>query len=626
MPSLPSPSPAAPPGVAAVLRLLESRDLPAAARLAAASASSTPLPLAAVLLHRPLPPRLGYCLHARAARSGLLADRYLANALLAFYVRLPGHLPHALRAFDDLPRRDVVAHSSVLAAFLRAGLPRRALLHLRTMAAGGIGADEGVAPSAHALSAAAKACAVLRDLRAGACVHGTIVVRGYGDDGVVLSALVDMYGHVGALADARRAFEEMRAPDGICYTSLISAFVRNDWFEEALQWFRVMVATNGVWPDGCTFGSIMTALGNLKRASQGREAHAQVVTRGLCGNVIVESSTLDMYAKCGMMVDARKVFDRMKVRNAVSWCALLGGYCQSGEHEMVLSLFRQMDMEDDDWYSLGTLLRSCAGLSAVKLGKEIHCRFMRMRGCRDVIVESALVDLYAKCGVVEYAHRVFERISVRNMITWNAMICGFAQNGHGEQAISLFNEMVREGVKPDYISFIGVLFACSHTGMVEEGRNYFNSMTRDYGIAPGIEHYNCMVDLLSRVELLEEAEDLVNKSPFRDDSSLWAAILGACATHTNPDVAVRVAKKMMELEPQYHLSYVLLENVYRTIGRWEDAVEVRKLMKSRKVKKEPGTSWIDANKSKLYMCKAKEGASQLVAFGDMSTDEEVQFI
>ncbi|KAG2607198.1 hypothetical protein PVAP13_4NG183233 [Panicum virgatum] len=590
-------SPAAPPGIAAGVRLLGSGDLPAAARLAAAASSSSPLPFAAVLLHRPLPPRLGYCLHARAARSGLLADRYLANALLAFYVRLPGHLPHALRAFDDLPRRDVVAHSSVLAAFLRAGHPRRALLHLRTMASGGCGADEGVAPSAHALSAAAKACAVLRDLRAGVCVHGTIFVRGFGDDGVVLSALVDMYGHAGAPANARRAFEEMHAPDGICYTSLISAFVRNDWFEEALRWFRAMVATNGVWPDGCTFGSMMTALGNLKRARQGQEAHAQVVTRGLCGNVIVESSTLDMYAKCGMMLDARKVFDRMK-----------------------------MDLEDDDWYSLGTLLRSCAGLSAMKLGKEIHCRFIRMRGCRDVIVESALVDLYAKCGAVEYAHRVFEMSSVRNMITWNAMICGFAQNGYGERAISLFNKMVREGVRPDYISFIGVIFACSHTGMVEEGRNYFNSMTKDYNIAPGIEHYNCMVDLLSRVELLEEAEDLVNKSPFRDDSSLWAAILGACATHTNPDVAVRVAKKMMELKPQYHLSYVLLENVYRTIGRWEDAVEVRKLMESRKVKKEPGTSWIDANRSKLYVCKAKEGASQLVPYGDMSADEEVQSI
>jgi pentatricopeptide repeat protein len=186
--------------------------------------------------------------------------------------------------------------------------------------------------------------------------------------------------------------------------------------------------------------------------------------------------------------------------------------------------------------------------------------------------------------------------------------------------------MVREGVKPDQVSFIGVLFACSHTGMVEQGRNYFNSMSKEYGIAPGIEHYNCIVDLLSRVELLEEAEDLVNKSPFTDDSSLWAAILGACATHSNPDIAERVAKKMMELKPQYHLSYILLENVYRTIGRWQDAVEVRTLMESRKVKKEPGISSVDVNRSKFYMPNANKGVSQPVACGGMGTDEEIQSV
>ncbi|KAI4971051.1 pentatricopeptide repeat-containing protein At1g03540 [Hordeum vulgare subsp. vulgare] len=598
-----------------VLRLLDSQDLPAAARLAAAHASS-PLSLAAVLLRHP-PPRLGYCLHARAARAGLLADRYVANALLAFYVRLPRHLPHALRAFDDLPHRDVVAHSSILAAFLRAGLPRRALQSLRSMVAGA----DGVTPNAHAFSAAVKACAVLQDRNAGACVHGSIIARGFNYDDIVLSALVDMYGHAASPGDARKAFEEMRAPDGICYTSLLSAFVRNYWFEEAVRWLRTMVMTNGVEPDGCTFGSMMTALGNLKRVRQGREAHAQVLTRGLSGNVIVESSTLDMYAKCGAMLEARKVFDKMQVRNAVSWCALLGGYCENAEYEKVLVLFRQMDRECDDSYSLGTILRACAGLSSVKPGKEIHCRFLRSGGWRDVVVESALVDLYAKCGAVDYAYRVFEASSVRNTVTWNAMIGGFAQNGHAEHAINLFNRMVSEGAKPDYISFIGVLFACSHTGMVEQGRSYFKSMSKDCGIAPGIEHYNCIVDLLSRVELLEEAEDLINKSPFRDDSSLWAAILGASSTQSNPDVAERVAKKMMELKPQYHLSYVLLENVYRTVGRWEDASEIRRLMRSRKVEKEPGTSWIDVNRSRQHMWNVSGAPSELVASEDIIISE-----
>ncbi|CAD6336324.1 unnamed protein product [Miscanthus lutarioriparius] len=224
------------------------------------------------------------------------------------------------------------------------------------MASGGYGTDDDdVAPSAHALSASAKACAVLRDLRAGACVHGTVVV---------LSALVDMYGHSGAPGDARRAFEEMRAPDGMSIRA-------ERLVPRGPAVVRAMVVTDGVLPDGCTFGSVMTALGNLKRARQGREAHAQVVTRGLCGNVIVESSTLDTYAKCGMMVDARKVFDRMKVRNAVSWCSLLGGYCQSGMHEKFGDLPLNPDvavrvakkmMELEPQYHLSRLLENVQAL------------------------------------------------------------------------------------------------------------------------------------------------------------------------------------------------------------------------------------------------------------------------
>jgi pentatricopeptide repeat protein len=202
---------------------------------------------------------------------------------------------------------------------------------------------------------------------------------------------------------------------------------------------------------------MMSALGNMKRARNGREAHAQVVTRGLCGNIIVESRNVCQVWYDGGCTQGIRQDEGSECSFMVcpAW-----GYCQTGKHEKVLSLFRHMYMQeqDDDWYSLGTLLQSFAGLSAVKLGKEIHYRSMRMRGCGDVIVESALVDLYAKCGAVDYAYRVFKMSSVRNMITWNAMICGCAQNGHGERTISLFNEMVRGGVKPDYMSFIGVLF------------------------------------------------------------------------------------------------------------------------------------------------------------------------
>lgn len=170
------------------------------------------------------------------------------------------------------------------------------------------------------------------------------------------------------------------------------------------------------------------------------------------------------------------------------------------------------------------------------------------------------------------------------------MICGFAQNGRGEEALNMFDEMVKEGIRPDYITFVGVLFACSHTGLADQGREHFASMTEQYRIKPGIEHYNCMVDLLGRAGEIEEAENLIESTEFREDSSLWAALLGACSTSTN--FAERIAKKMMELKPDYHLSYVLLANVYRAVGRWNDALTIWRLMQHKGVKKMPGKSWI----------------------------------
>lgn len=176
------------------------------------------------------------------------------------------------------------------------------------------------------------------------------------------------------------------------------------------------------------------------------------------------------------------------------------------------------------------------------------------------------------------------------------MIYGFAQNGRGIEALRIFDEMLKERVKPDYITFIGVLFACSHAGLVDEGRKYFDLMTGEYGIKAGIEHYNCMVDLLGRAGLLEEAEKLIENAECRNDSSLWEVLLGACTTCMNPVTAERIAKKMMELKPDYHLSYVLLANVYRAVGRWNDALEIWRLMEHKGVKKMPGKSWIESNR------------------------------
>lgn len=408
-----------------------------------------------------------------------------------------------------------------------------------------------------------------------------------------------MYGWSRAAGDARRVFDELPESDDdlVCWTAVISAFTRNDMFKEAMRLFYVVHRDRRLVPDAFTFGTVLAACANLGLLKQGKEVHGMVVSLGVSGNVVVESSLLDMYGKCGSVKHSRIVFDRLSDKNSVSCTAMLSTYCQNKEYEAVLDLVREWGIAD--LYGFGTVLRACSGLAAVKQGKEVHCKYVRKGGWKDVIIESALVDLYAKCGCVDFARSVFESMEVRNLITWNTMISGLAQNGRGKEALALFEVMIKDGIKPDYISFVAVLFACSHTGFVDEGRRYFALMKGEYGMEPAVEHYNCMVDLLGRAEFIEEAESLLeNADCGQDRSSLWAVLLGACTKCSDHVTAERVAKRMIELDPDFHLSYVLLGNIYREVGRWNDALEIRKLMEDRGVKKLPGKSWVDSENRK----------------------------
>ncbi|XP_015089503.1 pentatricopeptide repeat-containing protein At1g03540 [Solanum pennellii] len=526
----------------------------------------------------------GVQFHTHVIKTGLETDRFVGNSLLALYFKLGSNFLETRRFFDGMVYKDVVAWSSMITGYVRIGKPKISLELYGEMI------DMGFEPNGFTLSAVIKACSDIGKLKLGSGFHGVVISRGFEENNVIVSALIDMYGKNYASGDALKLFDELPEPDAVCWTSVISSLTRNELHEEALGFFYTMHKKNGLAPDLFTFGSVLTALGNSGRTRQGRQVHAKIVTAGLCGNVIVDSSLVDMYAKCGLVDVSQRVFDRMDKRNSVSWCALMGGYCQKGEFDIVIELFRTMG--EVDLYCFGTVLRACAGLAALKSGKEVHCQYLRRGGWSDVIVESALVDLYAKCGFDNYAYVIFRQMNVRNSVTWNSMISGFAQNGKGAEAIAVFKEMISEGVKPDYISFIAVLFACSHNGMVDEGRKYYLSMINEYGIKAHIEHYSCMVDLLGRVGEVEEAESLILGSEFRNDASLWATLLGACTSNTNPTVAERIAKKMMELNPDYHLSYVLLANVYRAVGRWADALEIRRQMQEKRVNKITGKSWI----------------------------------
>ncbi|KAK7304600.1 hypothetical protein VNO77_42483 [Canavalia gladiata] len=533
----------------------------------------------------------GTQLHAHVIKCGLLADRFVGNSLLSLYFKLSPHFSQARSLFDALSVKDVIAWTSIISGYVQVGQPNHAL-HLFSQMLG-----LAVQPNAFTLSSLIKASSDLANLNLGKCLHAVVISHGFDFNRVISSALIDMYGKTRVVEDARRVFDELPEQDVVCWTSVISTLTRNDRFKEAVRLFYDMHKGGfGLVPDGFTFGTLLAACANLGWLSLGKEVHGKVVTVGMCGNVVVESSLLDMYGKCGAIRYSRMVFDRLGDKNSVSWTAMLGVYCQNGEFETVFDLVRERGVAEI--YSLGTIIRACSGLAAVRQGKEVHCQYVRKGGWRDVIVESALIDLYAKCGCVSFAHRVFLSMEVRNLITWNAMIGGFAQNGRGREALELFEDMIKEGMKPDYITFITVLFACSHTGLVDQGRKYFALMTTEYGIKPGVEHYTCMIDLLGRAELIEEAENLLLSADCRYDHSIWAVLLGACTKCSDYVTAERIARKMIELEPDFHLSYVLLGNIYRAVGRWNDALEIRKLMEDRGVKKMPGKSWNESEKRK----------------------------
>ncbi|KAI3714083.1 hypothetical protein L1987_72673 [Smallanthus sonchifolius] len=527
----------------------------------------------------------GLQLHSHVIKTGLETDRFVGNSLLALYFKLCSDFTETKRVFDGLYYKDVVSWTSMISGFIRVGKPCFSLHLFKQML------RIGVEPNGFTLSSVIKACAELGDLNIGRGFHGIVFKRGFDTSHVIASSLIDMYGRNYVSFDARKLFDELLQPDSVCWTSVISAFTRNDLFEEALVFFLSMLRKHQMSPDGFTFGTVLTACGNLGRLKQGKEVHSKVITSGIQDNVVVDSSLVDMYGKCGSVYESQRVFDRMTRPNSVSWCALLGGYCQKGDFDTVIELFRAMN--EVVLYSFGTIIRACAGLAAVRQGKEVHCQYLRKHACQCIIIESALVDLYSKCGCIDFAYRVFKHMQTRNLITWNSIISGLAQNGQGVEAIQMFNDMINEGIKPDSISFISVLFACSHAGLVDEGREYFILMNNKYGIEAGIEHYSCMVDLLGRAGQLEEAECLIMESSFKDGRDLWASLLGACTTSANFTVAERVGKKMMDLDPSYHLSYVLLANVYRAIGRWNESGKIMWLMKDRGIHKTLGKSWID---------------------------------
>ncbi|XP_010271319.1 PREDICTED: pentatricopeptide repeat-containing protein At4g16470 [Nelumbo nucifera] len=352
-----------------------------------------------------------------------------------------------------------------------------------------------------------------------------------------------------------------------------------------------------------------------KEFKKGRRIHAQMVIVGFAPDEYLQTKLAILYAKNGDLETAHIMFDKISNRSLVSWNAMISGYVQKGLDETGLNLYHKMRQSGliPDQYTFASVFRACASLATLEQGKRVHAVMIKSQLTENVVVNSALTDMYFKCSSPHDGHRVFDKTSERNVVTWTALISGYGQHGRVNEVLDLFNRMLHEGFRPNYVTFLAVLTACSHGGLINEGWKYFTSMSRDYGIRPRGKHYAAMVDLLGRAGRLNEAYEFVLNSPCEDHSVIWGALLGACRIHGNLELVKLAAKKFFELEPENAGKYVVLSNAYAAYGLWKHVAEVRKVMKVSGVRKEPGYSWIEV-----------QGEAHTFAVGDKSHRQSEQ--
>ncbi|KAJ6837979.1 pentatricopeptide repeat-containing protein-like [Iris pallida] len=548
--------------------------------------------------------------HAYLLRNSLLHDPQLSSKLISFLSLSPlGDLAYADHLFDQLPHRDLFLHNTMLRAHARSPDPSSAFPFLSLMS------RSGVAPDHHTFPFALTACARAVLPSHGMALHATTVKLGFSSDLFVLNSLLQMYTACGYFDTARELFNNSPCWDVVTWNVMIKGCVGVGLFREAFCLFNEMVESETA-ADEVTVMSLVSACSKLGDLDRGKWLHCYSKEHGLLarGKVNLSNAILDMYCKCRDLDSAKELFfdTGAEERDVFTWTAMISGSADCGEFREALELFRGMQREGvrPDQVVLVPVLSVCAQLGALDQGKYVHLLLERFKIKQDVVLETALVDMYAKCGDVELAMQAFETMRERNVFTWNAMIGGLAIHGHGQHALELFARMKHERTVPDDVTFIGLLSACRHSGLVDEGLKLFKEMKQVYAIEPRMEHYGCVVDLFCRAKLVKDALEFIENMPVRSNVVMWASLIGACRVLGDSELAESIGRRAVELEPDTCDRYVMLSNLYAGAGRWDAALEVRDQMGSQGIGKTPGISWIELN-----------GAVHQFVAGDRSHDE-----
>uniref|UniRef100_A0A1D1ZFI6 Putative pentatricopeptide repeat-containing protein At3g49142 n=1 Tax=Anthurium amnicola TaxID=1678845 RepID=A0A1D1ZFI6_9ARAE len=501
-------------------------------------------------------------LHSHLITRGFLCPNpFLGIKLMRAYSAC-GDPAATRQVFDASSDRNIIFFNVMIRSYVRHGRHRDALGVYCKMAA------YGVRPDHYTYPCLLNACSAVEHLLGGLQIHGAVTKIGLDTNVFVGNTLITMYSRCGCLSEADRFFEGMPHRDAVSWNSVVAGYAQKGESDRALEVCKEMVMFGRVRPDAATLASILPAMAKM--------------------------TSDDAFF-------VRRMFDEMPRKELISWNAMIAIYANNSMAADAVKLYRQMETEnvEPDVVTFVSVLPACGDLSALVLGSRIHEFIKKKKMCPNMFLENALVDMYAKCGSLQAARKVFDSMSERDVVSWTSMISAYGMHGLGEDAVILFESMQNSGLKPDHIAFVSVLSACSHAGLLKEGKYYFSCMMDQCQLIPTVEHFTCIVDLLGRAGLLEEAYDFVKKMPLEPDERVWGALLSACRVHSNMTIGLAAADHLFKLVPEQSGYYVLLSNIYAKCGRWEDVTAVRSIMSSRGIDKTPGFSNVEFN-DKVY--------------------------
>ncbi|XP_050235740.1 pentatricopeptide repeat-containing protein At3g63370, chloroplastic [Mercurialis annua] len=544
--------------------------------------------------------KLGLEIHAFILKSSGVLDNYVANALVAMYVRL-GKIANAAVIFDNLEGKDIVTWNSMLTGFIQNGLYSEALEFFCYLQ------NAGLKPDQVSIISIVTASGRLGHLLNGKEIHAYAIKHGFDSNVLVGNTLIDMYAKCHCMSYLGRAFDKMPDKDFISWTTVLAGYAQNNCYLETLELVR-QGKMEGINVDTAMIRSILLACSGLNSMVHVKEIHCYITRRGL-SEPMLRNMIVDVYGECGQIDYAAQIFESIENKDVVSWTSMICSNVHNGLAIEALRVFHSMKESgiEPDSVTLTSILSAVSNLSILKKGKEIHGFAIRKDFLLEGTLSNALLNMYARCGSLENAFKIFISAKITSLVLWTAMINAYGMHGRGIEAVELFTRMRDQNLTPDHITFLALLYACSHSGLVNEGKRFLQIMKCEYQLEPWPEHYACLVDLLGRSNRIEEAyQFVISMQNYEATPEVWCALLGACQVHSNKEIGEIASEKLLELKIDNPGNYVLVSNVLAARGRWKNVEQVRQRMKVTGLIKEPGCSWIEVgNKVHTFLARDK---------------------